>query len=148
MQLQETFVQPVDTPIALASNELQQLRSIADQLPADENKQAIIQELEVQIGEIPAQYNDVSAKLSGELLEEEQFRNVLNELKQQLEHPLEGLSPTDRQEFLITKLPLLLDEIEKLKSKFKIVLKVFFKCYNKLCVFSRKSKGHNIKTIC
>jgi hypothetical protein len=100
----------------LANSELQKLRSFADQLPADENKQAIIQALETQIGEIPAQYNDVSAQLTGELLEEEQFCQAINDLQKQLDQPLEGMSPADRQEFLITELPLLREQIEKLKG--------------------------------
>lgn len=111
----------------MANNELQQLRTIADQLPADENKQATIQALEVQIAEIPAQYNDISAQLSGELLEEEQFRQAVNDLQRQLEHPLEDMSPADRQEFLLTELPLLREQVEKLKGQSLNVKSYLFK---------------------
>jgi hypothetical protein len=100
----------------LLTRELQELRSIADQLPADENKQLTVQDLENQIGEIPNYYNNLSAQLSGELLEEQQFRQAVNDLQNQLENPIGEMSPADYQEFLVTELPLLREQVERLKG--------------------------------
>lgn len=116
-------MEPSETPIAQANADLEQLQQIVDQLPEDQEEHKIVEELRIQVGELPVQYNEISSRLAGELLEEQQFNDAVQEIQQKVDKPIEEMAVNELREHATNVLPLLKEQIEKLKGKLFYCLK-------------------------